>query len=141
MIAKPKIVIIAGSESDMGVFDEAKVAAILDDILGVGNWVVDICSAHRNPDALLGGVDHYAKRGIKVFIALMGLKPALPDAILEVVPEATVIAVPLRARGTSCRACDAAGRVLCPQCRLEQAGPAECGRCRMQDHRRPRSSC
>jgi phosphoribosylaminoimidazole carboxylase PurE protein len=95
MVAASKLVIFVGSESDLKLFDEAKVAEILDRVLGIGNWVADVLSTHRTPKALRRVLRGYREAGIRVFIAMMGLKPALPDTILEVIPEANVIGVPL----------------------------------------------
>ncbi|MEL7585534.1 MAG: 5-(carboxyamino)imidazole ribonucleotide mutase [Prolixibacteraceae bacterium] len=89
---EPKVSIIMGSTSDLGVMEGA--AKILDEF--EVPFEINALSAHRTPEA----VEEFARgaeaRGIKVIIAGAGMAAHLPGVIAAMTP-LPVIGVPIRA--------------------------------------------
>jgi len=92
-MANPQVGIIMGSQSDLGIMEEA--AKFLDG-LGIP-YEVNIISAHRAPDVLAEWSGSARERGMKVIIAGAGGAAHLPGvtAAFTTLP---VIGVPVRSR-------------------------------------------
>lgn len=92
-MSKPQVGIIMGSQSDLGIMEEA--AKFLDG-LGI-TCEVNIISAHRAPDVLAEWAGSARERGMKVIIAGAGGAAHLPGvtAAFTTLP---VIGVPVRSR-------------------------------------------
>ncbi len=92
-MANPQVGIIMGSQSDLGIMEEA--AKFLDG-LGI-SYEVNIISAHRAPDVLAEWSGSARDRGMKVIIAGAGGAAHLPGvtAAFTTLP---VIGVPVRSR-------------------------------------------
>ncbi len=98
-----QVVIILGSESDLGIVKESKMLEVLDEI-GV-SWELSIISAHRNSEELQNYCMEkykYPCRGradkdkdAEVFIGVAGMAAALPGVIASHVRCCPVIGVPL----------------------------------------------
>lgn len=76
-MAKPKVLILMGSESDLPIVQEA--AKLLKE-LGVG-VKLDISSAHRNPEKTVAYAKNARADGFEVIIAAAGLAAHLPGVI------------------------------------------------------------
>ncbi|MBC7836248.1 5-(carboxyamino)imidazole ribonucleotide mutase [Acetobacteraceae bacterium] len=90
-MAKAKVAIVMGSDSDLPVMSEA--AKLLDEF-GVIHEVT-IVSAHRTPDRLFSYAKKAQERGIKVIIAGAGGSAHLPGMIAAMTP-LPVIGVPVK---------------------------------------------
>lgn len=90
-IAKPKVGIIMGSKSDLGVMQDA--ADILKE-LGV-DFELTVVSAHRTPDRMFDYARSASNRGLKVIIAGAGGAAHLPGMIASIT-HLPVIGVPVR---------------------------------------------
>jgi 5-(carboxyamino)imidazole ribonucleotide mutase len=92
-MTQPQVGIIMGSQSDLGIMEEA--AKFLDG-LGI-TYEVNIISAHRAPDVLAEWSGSARERGMKVIIAGAGGAAHLPGvtAAFTTLP---VIGVPVRSR-------------------------------------------
>ncbi len=92
-MSKPKVGIIMGSQSDLGIMEEA--AKILKQF-GIP-YEINIISAHRAPDVLAEWAGTARERGIRVIIAGAGGAAHLPGvtAAFTTLP---VIGVPVRSR-------------------------------------------
>jgi 5-(carboxyamino)imidazole ribonucleotide mutase len=76
-MAKPKVLILMGSESDLPIVEEA--AKLLREI-GIGAKL-DISSAHRNPEKTVAYAKNARSEGFEVIIAAAGLAAHLPGVI------------------------------------------------------------
>jgi 5-(carboxyamino)imidazole ribonucleotide mutase len=76
-MAKPKVLILMGSESDLPIVEEA--AKLLKEI-GIGAKL-DISSAHRNPEKTVAYAKNARSEGFEVIIAAAGLAAHLPGVI------------------------------------------------------------
>lgn len=77
------VVIVIGSESDLGKVDKSEMRTVLD---GVGvSWELSVISAHRNPTALINFVSDRKNAGTMVFIGIAGMSAALPGALASLV--------------------------------------------------------
>ncbi len=92
-MSKPKVGIIMGSQSDLGIMEEA--AKILKQF-GIP-YEINIISAHRAPDVLAEWAGTARERGVRVIIAGAGGAAHLPGvtAAFTTLP---VIGVPVRSR-------------------------------------------
>ncbi len=88
----PSVLIIMGSKSDLPTME--KVGTQLDEF-GIG-YVIEVSSAHRNPDRTMKLALEAEKRGIKVIVAGAGLAAALPG-VMAAHSALPVIGVPLAA--------------------------------------------
>ncbi len=88
----PRVAIIMGSDSDLGVMEDA--ALVLGE-LGVG-FEIEIVSAHRTPDRMVSYARGAAGRGIQVIIAGAGGAAHLPGMVASLTP-LPVIGVPVNA--------------------------------------------
>lgn len=88
-----QVIVILGSESDMGVVKESKMLDILTEI-GV-SWELSIISAHRNPKELEQYCLKAEEDGAGVFIGAAGMAAHLPGEIASYVRHCPVIGVPL----------------------------------------------
>jgi 5-(carboxyamino)imidazole ribonucleotide mutase len=97
----PDLQVFMGSSSDLKVVKESGLIEILDEVIGPDNWVVHICSAHRNPDALAATVKAAVDEGGgDVFIGIAGMATALPGALAGATRSMRlVIGVPLDEHG------------------------------------------
>lgn len=92
----PRIVIVAGSESDLSIIMKSE---MLDVIAAARiDFIAHVASAHRNPDIVARlGEKH---EGVDVIIAIAGLAAALPGALAGATRmRVPVIAVPLDEHG------------------------------------------
>jgi 5-(carboxyamino)imidazole ribonucleotide mutase len=87
----PKVSIIMGSTSDMGVMEAA--ARILDEF-GIP-FEINALSAHRTPDVVEKFARSARERGIKVIIAAAGMAAHLPGVVAAMTP-LPVIGVPVK---------------------------------------------
>ena len=76
-MAKPKVLILMGSESDLPIVEEA--AKLLKEI-GIAAKL-DISSAHRNPEKTVAYAKNARSDGFEVIIAAAGLAAHLPGVI------------------------------------------------------------
>jgi len=92
-MSNPQVGIIMGSQSDLGIMEEA--AKFLENI-GI-TYEINIISAHRAPDVLADWAGSARERGMKVIIAGAGGAAHLPGvtAAFTTLP---VIGVPVRSR-------------------------------------------
>ena len=88
---KPKVGIIMGSKSDLGVMQDA--ADVLKD-LGV-DYEITVVSAHRTPDLMFSYARSAAGRGLKVIIAGAGGAAHLPGMVASLT-HLPVIGVPVK---------------------------------------------
>lgn len=88
----PKVSIIMGSTSDMGVMEAA--AKILDEF--EIPFEINALSAHRTPDVVEKFARSAKDRGIKVIIAAAGMAAHLPGVVAAMTP-LPVIGVPIKA--------------------------------------------
>jgi 5-(carboxyamino)imidazole ribonucleotide mutase len=88
---KPKIGIIMGSRSDLGIMEEA--ADVLKE-LGV-EYELTVVSAHRTPDRMFDYAKTAASRGLKVIIAGAGGAAHLPGMVASTT-SLPVIGVPIK---------------------------------------------
>ena len=89
----PIVGLLVGSESDRDAMQPA-----LDELEARGiSYEFEVCSAHRNPDAVAEYARTARERGIRVLIAGAGLAAALPGAVAAHT-DLPVIGVPLRSR-------------------------------------------
>ena len=88
---EPKVSIIMGSTSDLGVMEAT--AKVLDEF--EIPFEINALSAHRTPEAVRNFAENAHKRGIKVIIAAAGMAAHLPGVIAAstLVP---VIGVPIK---------------------------------------------
>ena len=89
---KPKVSIIMGSTSDMGVMQQA--AKILDD-MNI-SFEINALSAHRTPEQVSDFAKKAYDRGIRVIIAGAGGAAHLPGVVASMTP-IPVIGVPIKA--------------------------------------------
>jgi len=89
---EPKVSIIMGSTSDLGVMEGA--AKILDEF--EVPFEINALSAHRTPDAVEKFAREAEGRGIKVIIAGAGMAAHLPG-VIAAMTQLPVIGVPIRA--------------------------------------------
>lgn len=87
----PKVSIIMGSTSDMGVMEAA--AKILDEF--EVPFEINALSAHRTPDVVEKFARSAKGRGIKVIIAAAGMAAHLPGVVAAMTP-LPVIGVPIK---------------------------------------------
>lgn len=87
----PKVSIIMGSTSDMGVMEAA--AKILDEF--EVPFEINALSAHRTPDVVEKFARSAKDRGIKVIIAAAGMAAHLPGVVAAMTP-LPVIGVPIK---------------------------------------------
>lgn len=90
-MAKPRVGIIMGSDSDLDVMGEA--AKVLDEFKVP--YEVRVVSAHRTPDIMMEYAARSAKRGLQVIIAGAGGSAHLPGMTASHTP-LPVIAVPVK---------------------------------------------
>jgi 5-(carboxyamino)imidazole ribonucleotide mutase len=90
-MTKPKIGIIMGSRSDLGIMEEA--ADVLKE-LGV-EYELTVVSAHRTPDRMFDYAKTAASRGLKVIIAGAGGAAHLPGMVASTT-SIPVIGVPIK---------------------------------------------
>jgi len=96
MMTHPPIVgIIMGSQSDLGIMNEA--AKILEQ-LGVP-FEISIVSAHRTPDRMFEYARNAEERGLKVIIAGAGGAAHLPGMVASLTP-LPVIGVPIKSQNS-----------------------------------------
>ena len=88
----PKVSIIMGSTSDMGVMEAA--ARVLDEF-GIP-FEINALSAHRTPDVVEKFARSARERGLKVIIAAAGMAAHLPGVVAAMTP-LPVIGVPVKA--------------------------------------------
>ena len=88
---EPKVAIIMGSKSDLGVMQDA--ADVLKE-LGV-DYEITVVSAHRTPDRMFSYARAAADRGIKVIIAGAGGAAHLPGMVASLT-HLPVIGVPVK---------------------------------------------
>jgi len=88
---KPLISIIMGSDSDLGIMQQA---ALFLDEMGIG-FELTIVSAHRTPDRMFKYASNAHKRDIKVIIAGAGGAAHLPGMVASISP-LPVIGVPIK---------------------------------------------
>ncbi len=86
-----KVGIIMGSQSDLGIMQEA--AQVLKQ-LGVG-FEITVVSAHRTPDRMFKYAQTATARGLKVIIAGAGGAAHLPGMVASITP-LPVIGVPIK---------------------------------------------
>jgi 5-(carboxyamino)imidazole ribonucleotide mutase len=91
-LMKPKVSIIMGSTSDLGVMEEA--AKVLNDF--EVPFEINALSAHRTPDQVMTFARAAYDRGIRVIIAGAGGAAHLPGVIAALTP-VPVIGVPIKA--------------------------------------------
>jgi 5-(carboxyamino)imidazole ribonucleotide mutase len=89
---KPKVSIIMGSTSDLGVMEKA--AKVLNDF--EIPFEINALSAHRTPDQVMSFAREAYDRGIRVIIAGAGGAAHLPGVIAALTP-LPVIGVPIKA--------------------------------------------
>jgi 5-(carboxyamino)imidazole ribonucleotide mutase len=87
----PKVSIIMGSTSDLGVMEAA--AKVLDEF-GIP-FEINALSAHRTPDVVEKFARSARERGIKVIIAAAGMAAHLPGVVAAMTP-LPVIGVPIK---------------------------------------------
>jgi phosphoribosylcarboxyaminoimidazole (NCAIR) mutase len=90
-MSQPKVAIIMGSKSDLGVMQDA--ADVLKE-LGV-EYEITVVSAHRTPDRMFSYARAAADRGIKVIIAGAGGAAHLPGMVASLT-HLPVIGVPVK---------------------------------------------
>lgn len=90
-MAKAKVAILVGSDSDLSVVSAA--AQILSDF-GV-SFTITVSSAHRSPKRTLSLTESYHKNGVKIIIAAAGLAAHLGGVVAANFP-LPVIGIPLR---------------------------------------------
>ncbi|NHA03975.1 5-(carboxyamino)imidazole ribonucleotide mutase [Mucilaginibacter sp. HC2] len=90
-MSQPKVAIIMGSKSDLGVMQDA--ADVLKE-LGV-DYEITVVSAHRTPDRMFSYARAAADRGIKVIIAGAGGAAHLPGMVASLT-HLPVIGVPVK---------------------------------------------
>ncbi len=90
-MAKPQVLILMGSDSDLPVMEKA--AEVLRD-MGVA-YELDISSAHRLPDKTAAFAKDARKRGIEVIIAGAGMAAHLAG-VIAAHTTLPVIGVPLK---------------------------------------------
>ena len=90
---KEKIAIIVGGRDDEEMVSESGMLGILEK-LNI-SFEYSIISSDQNPEALRKYCSESWEVGIKIFICIAGLVPALPGAVKALLPLANVISVPL----------------------------------------------
>jgi 5-(carboxyamino)imidazole ribonucleotide mutase len=93
IMVKPVVAIIMGSDSDLGVMQDA--AKILDEFKI--SYELTIVSAHRSPDRLFKYARSCPQKGIKVIIAGAGGAAHAPGMVAALTP-LPVIGVPIKAK-------------------------------------------
>jgi phosphoribosylaminoimidazole carboxylase PurE protein len=88
--------VLMGSKSDKGPVKESGLVNILCEVLGDGDVIASVFSAHRNLEPLADYVSKACESGAKVFVGIAGLAAALPGALAGASGMTKpVIAVPL----------------------------------------------
>jgi 5-(carboxyamino)imidazole ribonucleotide mutase len=90
-MAKPKILIILGSDSDLPIMEDG-----LNFLKAIGvPFILDISSAHRHPEKTVALAQKAREQGIEVIIAAAGLAAHLPGVVAShtTLP---VIGIPLK---------------------------------------------
>jgi 5-(carboxyamino)imidazole ribonucleotide mutase len=92
-VARPRVSIVMGSDSDWPVMEQAAVALAEFDIA----YEVGVVSAHRMPRAMMDYAATAASRGIEVIIAGAGGAAHLPGMVASLTPLPVIgVPVPLR---------------------------------------------
>ena len=74
---KPKVLVLLGSDSDLNVIEDGLVF-----LAGAGvPYMVDISSAHRNPEKTVTYAKNARREGIEVIIAVAGMAAHLPGVV------------------------------------------------------------
>lgn len=90
---KEEIAIILGGLDDEKIVQESGMFGILEKLNIAHEY--SIISSDQNPDTLTKYAHEAWSQGIRIFICITGLVPALPGALKAQLPLATIISVPL----------------------------------------------
>lgn len=74
---KPRVLILLGSDSDINVIEDGLAFLAKAEV----SYVIDISSAHRDPDKTVNYARSARKEGIEVIIAVAGMAAHLPGVI------------------------------------------------------------
>lgn len=87
------IAVITGGKDDEGLIEASGMLGIFEQL--EIPYEYSIISSDQNPEALRTYCSEAWQAGIKIFICIAGLVPALPGAVKGTLPTAIVISVPL----------------------------------------------
>ena len=121
MAKQKQVVIIVGSESDLHAINDSKMTEILNamDI----SYEISAASAHRHGDELTSYCRQQLRLGTNVFIAVVGLSPGLPGAILAAINRTRpVIGVAVTSMGIPAHLMLPAIAIMPPDCPVAATG-------------------
>jgi phosphoribosylcarboxyaminoimidazole (NCAIR) mutase len=86
---KPGVCVVAGSESDDCVIIESDFAKIMAE-LGI-DWSKSYCSAERHDEELGEYLRSQWKRGVRIFVGVVGWSPRLPAVMAAKLPKSAIV--------------------------------------------------